>query len=580
MGVGPAKMRNKNDINPMKSLSHYSMLFIALTSLAFSSLTSAATMTSTVNRNEIGTNETLTLVVSIDKQVDTSSLDLSPLQENFEVLGSTPQSRSSFNIVNGKSENRASTTWTITLVPKNEGVLTIPAFTVDTETSKAISIAVSNAVKGANSSAPLDVKVSANANQVYQNQQLIVELEISAQDNVGDLKGPQLVIQNADIEVLDQQNFRRVDNGIARQVVLLKYSVFAKEAGEIIIPVMTYTALVNARRRVFGSSGTQVIARSKQLNITVKAPPPNNAQQWFPAEDVVIESKWSGDASNLNVGEPITRIITVTAKGQLASAIPPLDLGVLDANLKSYKDQAQLDTSKSTNGFIATRIESAAIVANRAGNFVLPEVTIEWWNTNTDQWQTSTLEAQSLTITGTAAPINAVAAQTPLNSNQFDTVSNTNNGSKTTWQLISGLLLVVVLVQFFFLTARRRPKAEPVIVNAKGQSEQQAWAVLQSSLKSENSRSIRNSISAWGAVILNVGAPVSLETLAFEGIKAGGSEKLRDVFAALDKHLYRDEEKPQISEIDKLLKEHREKLKKVTIKQSKQSADLKPLYPR
>ena len=140
-------------------------IFLSLMSVSLNSF--GATLSSTVNRNQVSTNETLTLTVSIDEQVNTSSLDLSELERDFEVLGTSPQSRSSINIVNGRSVQEATTVWTITLVAKRDGRLTIPAFSIGTAKSQAITINVSNAKHSSSSNLPLDVKVSSNRCLLY-----------------------------------------------------------------------------------------------------------------------------------------------------------------------------------------------------------------------------------------------------------------------------------------------------------------------------------------------------------------------------------------------------------------------------
>jgi len=569
----PPNELQKNDISIMKRLSHYLLPILLI--LAVSSLANAATLTSSVNRNQISTNETLTLTVSIDEQVDSSVLDLSALQENFEILGTTPQSRSSFNIINGKSQKSASTTWTITLVAKNEGILTIPSFSVKSATSRPITVKVSDASSGKSSDLPLEVWVNTDTTEVYPNQQFVVEVELSASSNVRDLNGPQLVIADAQVEAFDQQSFQRVDKGLARQIVILKYSVFANQAGELTIPVMTFTGLQNGRRRVFGSTGTQVIARSKQLTIKVNQAPIVDGQQWFPADNVSIDSDWSGDISSLKVGEPITRTITVSAIGQQASAIPPLRLESLSDGLKSYKDQPRLDTGKSSQGFVATRIESEAIVANKAGQFEVPAVTIDWWNTKTKQWQTSTLEKQTLVVSGIAI----AASDQSISAGVVNPVaiSNTNDDTQPNrlWQLLSGVLLTIVLIQFYFLMRRPATKSNTVVDENKSTSEREAWATLQASIKSDNSRAIRHSIITWGRAVLDVDHQVSLQSIA----KLDKSNALSELFNALDQHLYQGKNKPDSLEIDKALKELRARVKKSNNEKPNTKLTLNPLYP-
>lgn len=556
------------------------MLLVLSLGIALSAAANATTLSSTVNRNQVSTNETLTLTVAIDEQVDSSLLDLAPLQENFEILSASPQSRSSFNMINGRSEKSASTTWAVTLVAKNEGILTIPSFTIKSAKSKPISIKVSNAKSNSNSNRALDVKVTSSAKEVYPNQQIIVEIELSARRNVRDLNGPQLVLPNADVQAFDQQNFQRVDNGIARQVVVLKYSVFAKQAGELTIPVMTYTGLENARRSLFGANGTQVIARSKPINITVKDAPISNGQQWFPAQDVSIKSTWSGDISTLKVGEPITRTVTITAKAQLASAIPPLEQPPLVADLKSYRDQPQLDTAKSTQGFVSTRIESEAIVANQAGAYVLPEISLSWWNTNTKKWQTSVIEAQTLNVSGVAETVDNSADRIDANTPIVESNPSGDSTPNTLWQLVSAGLAIIVLIQFYLLIRKPAPNPKPASTEKKNQSEKACWSALQRALKSNNGHEIRSALLDWGRVMLNTQNPLSLDALAQAGVRAGCVEEdLQPALTSLDRHLFAGGKMPNRDVLTKELAPLRTHLKKSIGSSQKAKPALNQLYP-
>jgi len=566
-------------------------IFLSLISLSLNSM--AASLVSTVNRNQVSTNETLTLTVTIDEQVDTSSLDLSELERDFEVLGTSPQSRSSINIINGRSVQEATTVWTITLVAKREGKLAIPAFNIGTANSQAIAITVTNAKKSANSTLPLDVSVSANREVIYPNQQFIVTVELSAQRDVRDLSGPQLVVADADVEALDQQNFQRVDNGIARQIVVLKYAVFAKKAGKLTIPILTYTGLKNARRGIFGNSGDQVIARSTQIELEVKEAPinaSNSKQSWFSADNVSISSQWSTDISSLTVGQPVTRTITIAAKGQHASAIPPLDtLGTLDG-LKSYKDQPQLETGKTSEGFIASRTESEAIVANKAGEFTLPAQSIEWWDNTSKSWKTASLAAETLVVTGSALALSD--APSPNAQPVLQTDNNADLGPNNIdhtakllpWQILSAALGLIVIFQLYLLRRLRGTRKLKATENLSLATEKSSWSTLQGALKSNQAAiEIRNAIVTWANSLGLSAEPMTLTKLS----KIADDSALSESLSALDRQLYQaqsDQGSGQsLDDLSSQLSNFRSKIRqtqdKLNAKNGQHHDSLKPLYP-
>lgn len=566
-------------------------IFLSLMSVSLNSF--GATLSSTVNRNQVSTNETLTLTVTIDEQVNTSSLDLRELENDFEVLSTSPQSRSSINIVNGRSVQESTTVWTITLVAKRDGRLTIPAFSIGAAKSQSIGIDVSNAKSSRSSNLPLDVKVSSNRSTVYPNQQFIVTVELSAQRDVRDLSGPQLIVADADVEPLDQQNFQRVDNGIARQIVVLKYAVFAKKTGKLTIPILTYTGLKNARRGVFGNTGDQVIARSNQFELdVVDAPAGMSKQAWFSADDLSIQSKWSADISDLKVGEPVTRTITLIAQGQHASAIPPIAALTNIDGLKSYKDQPQLETGKTSEGFVASRIESEAIVASKAGEFTLPELSIQWWSNDTESWQTATLEAETLTVSGTALPINDTQGLTALpelpnpNIVSLDPQQSQSDATKTLlpWKILSGVLGLIVLFQFFLLRKRSNSSTVDSSDRPSSTSERTAWADVERSTKNgDQTKEIREAILRWANSLGISSERITLSKLS----EIVDSHALSESLNALDRQLYQAqgaELTEQLlndlrSELSSFRSNIKQQLDKDNDKNSSQVNGLQPLYP-
>lgn len=494
-------------------------------------LSYAGTLNSTVDRNKISLNETLALTVSYDEQVDSSSLDLTVLAENFEVLSANPQSANTVSIINGKRTRQAKTTWTVLLVAKKTGALSIPSLVVGNDKSNAITIDVSDGTQANTSDQPLEVWVSTSRDKVYPSQQLIVTVEISAQRNIADLNGPQLIINNAAVESVGQETFQRVDNGVARQIVVLKYAVFATQVGELTVPIMTYTGVQGGRRSIFGSSGSQVVARSEQLTVKVEEPPksgspPFDSAPWFPAENLTIASSWSGDKNAIKVGEPITRTIAIRALGQVANIIPPLERPSQSNTYKSYKDQPQLDTTFDSNGFIGVRLESEAIVASNVGELKLPALEVNWWNVDRQQWQSTKLPAETIQVLAADKSDNSeplIEKPNLINDLSLDQSASSNSillssddRALTIWHMLTVLLLLVCAVQTWLLfrlnSARGRLQDTPLDAH-RASTEHEAWRQLKNAISDGQASSIRQHLAAWAKAALASEQAVSLRTL-------------------------------------------------------------------
>ena len=570
---------------------------IALAALCFSTLSIAASLKSVVNRNQVSLNETVQLLVELDQQASTEALNTSVLLADFDVLGVNPQNNSSVTIINGQTTQRTSTKWVVTLAPKREGLLTIPAFTVAGAQSSPITITVKNdSTAGSQGTAPMSASVKISKNQAYPNEQLVLTIELSAASDVSNLNASQLEIQNADFELLSQNSFNRINNGIARQVIELKYLIFAKEPGQLTIPAQSYTGVKGGSRSFFGQRGKQVVARTRSINVEVLEKP-TSINAWFPANEVDIKSNWSGDVNNVSVGTPITRTVTITATGQRAEAIPPIRTSPTSKDgFNSYQDQAQLNTEKTANGLLAKRIESEAIVPSIEGEIILPAVTVDWWDTTQARWQQATLPAETIVAKpGLSAPESQAAPAFRENESQS---ANTVQGNLRNqalfskawpWQTLSAFLALVCLGQWWLFNSRVKEETSNTSPESNNENEAKSWQALQSALQSApktgDATNVHGRLISW----INSYTPERESTTLNEFINSTDSPELKSQLSNLLENLYGAKnkmDKPDISTdfitLAQLLKlERQERLRSTNARSRKNARNdkLAPLYP-
>lgn len=573
----------------IRHLSQVRTVFFKLFTLMLiinSAIVSAATLTSTVNRNSMSTDETLRLVVSIDEKVDSSQLDFSGLDNDFEILGVAPRNSSSISTINGKTTRVSTTQWTITLAAKREGDLQIPAFTVNQNSSQAITIKALSAEKfsstGNVQSAPLLATGLADKASVYPGEQIIYQIELSAATNVSGLNGSALDIAGAKVEVLSQQQGQRIDNGVARNIIVLKYAIFAEQSGELLIPSITFTGLIGGSRSFFGNQGRKVVGRTNPLPIEIKVKPSSNKAPWFPAEAVIISSSWSADPSLIKTGAPVTRTLTITAQAQLASAIPPLNQPALtQTSIKSYKDKPTLNDQKTNADFVATRVESEAIVVNSAGEVELPAISVDWFNVNTEKWEQAILPAETITVSGQAV-VQSTPIITPVIPSEMSTaLPSTSQKTSWLWPLATAALAFICLIQAYFLF-RPAPRTN----NEPGQnslkiSEAAQWKSVVQSFKSNDPNSIRDSVVKWARSAHPQENLVNLNVL-FKQLAPSLNDsikRLEESLYSVNTEAYSNKDKAKLREE---LTDYRQGLiaKYLMEKQSKSSAELKPLYSK
>jgi len=557
-------------------------VLIFLTGLILVNLAQAASLTASVDRNKISINETLTFQLRYTAKADANQLDLSTLKQDFDVLSLHPQTSSNLSIINGQTKREELTIWNITLAPKQEGAAVIPSFNINGDVSDAIRIDVVKASASIPQQQPIIVRLSADVTTAYPGQQILIKVELLAQNSVSNLSGDQLRLDDAEIELLDQQSFRKVENGISWQIVEWTYSVFPEKAGTLAIPAQLFSGIIqtNQQRNVFDpfrqQRGQRISARSSATAITVKDIPETNGLPWFPASNVSIQSSWSGDTSQMRVGEPLTRTIQIVANGQRSSVVPPLPENS-SLTYKTYKDQPQLENQPTTNGIVGIRQESEAIVPSAAGLLELPEQRVTWWNTNSNSWQEAVLPAETFEVlpalknTGFAPPSGVPQFLPDQEGNSVKIVESTS----LWWKIATATLAFICLIQLWLLMTRKAPqKASNSVSNAPNTSQNKAWKELQKALKSDDPQAIRNTLLAWSQIAIPGQRTPGLQSLAHH-LDYTGSEDLRTQLNKLDESLYKGKADLDIPTLTKAINHLKSSLENKPDKKE----GLAPLYP-
>jgi hypothetical protein len=102
----------------------------------------------------------------------------------------------------------------------------------------------------------------------------------------------------------------------------------------------------------------------------------------------------------LSVGEVLRRTITTTIANAPAMIIPPLEPDPIEG-LGIYESPAVVNDSDASRGAlpVGTRTEIISYVAENAGEFTLPGISMRWWDTSRNEARTSELPAVVFSVT-------------------------------------------------------------------------------------------------------------------------------------------------------------------------------------
>ncbi len=486
------------------------------------------------------------------------SPDLEPLEQDFEVLGTSRNSQHS--IVNGKTES--SLEWHVSLAAKREGALVIPPIEVDGDKTDAIIIQVSKSSFAEKSGGfePVFIQSEVDTDDVYVQGQLILTVRIYY--GVALSRGAQLSdldIPNAVVKQLNEASYETRVRNMNYNVHEVKYAIFPQRSGSLEIPSQTFSALMASGRRSgslfdnFGSPsrGRPIRASSEAHTITVK---PQAAEftgsDWLPAENIELLETWSKELSELKAGEPITRSLIIESKGLQGSQLPPLDVADLQG-AQQYPDQPETADELNSMGVVGTRIESQAIIPANGGQLRLPEVRLPWWNTRTDRQEVAVIPAQVLQVDGplaapaeTAQSVQAAspADLTPLGQDNDDTnIVDTNldasapGGVNPFWQYATILTLILwAATVLYFVLSRKQTLTTDVIVS-KQPLVKVARASLTEACNENNPARIKHALIQWARVVTGKKHLSSLSAVA----SALPNDALKRELKALDQALYK-----------------------------------------
>nr|WP_274620718.1 BatD family protein [Colwellia maritima] len=367
-------------------------------------------------------NESIVLTIIADDSVERDALDTSPLLTSFIIARTEVSSQTS--IVNLSMSK--TTQWQIVLMPRSTGNLIIPSLTIDGHQSQPITLQVlDQGSTGSKQKQDIFVTAELSSNDIYVQQvvTLTIKLHVGVQIQRGSLTEPTL--EGATIEQIGKdQESDGIVNGKRYRIIERTYAITPEYSGELTLttPMFSGDVMVQSQRRSgflsFGETKPVNVLGDK-LSLNVRPIPDSfpisDNSRWLP-ELLTLHQEWQPEAADFKVGEPITRTITLTAAGIGKAQLPNI---VMEAPLwlKVYPDQAEEHANLTKERLISQKRQNFALVASHAGEYVLPKITIAWWNTITNKYQQAVLPEQKIIIKANPdAPKSLVTntAQAPL----------------------------------------------------------------------------------------------------------------------------------------------------------------------
>ena len=562
----------------------YSMALAATLALAGSH--SWAALTATADRTIIDSNETLQLLVRLDSQALIGEPDFTVIESDFEILSTSRQQQ--YSRVNGQTQSY--TDWNLLLAPKRTGRLLVPSIKYKKDISNAIEITVRKATAASAAGQPVYTETLVDKSEVYIQEQLLLTHRLYTSVPLRDLGLDPLQVEDAVMQKVSETQFQKNIGGKNYQVVEIIYALFPQASGKLQIPALRFFAYEtsNSRYGGFSSRGNRIVRSTDAKNIDVMARPANiDLDNWMPASSITLNQQWSNSLDQLKVGEPVTRTISISAKGLTAAQIMPLSFSESD-DYKIYPDQPQLDDSADASGVNGIRRESFALVPNRPGEISLPAVTLRWWDSGKQRMQTAKLDPVTLQVAAaevskvnpynsapaTAAPTNRLPLETPLVAPK-SLLEELLSSLLLQISLASNLLLVALLAIIWLRrSSTPAPRTDLSGLDSAPLELKQLLTNIERAARKSDLAPLRDSLLAWGRCIF---PQQKIKTLA-EIASLLDDVQLQQQFDLLDQALYNNStgQQPDLKLLVNLVRNGIVPRSKNT---TSDRAELKPLYP-
>lgn len=511
----------------------------------------AAAVEAWLDRTQVAEGDSVQLTLEAHGQVD-GQPDTAPLRRDFDILGTSTGSR--LSIVNGRSD--ASTQWILTLSPRHSGEIEIPSLRVGAAKSPPLQLRVSRSpAPGAAAGADIFIETTLQPRQPYVQQQVIYTQRLlhSMPIDSGQLSEPKP--DNVLVRRLgDDRQYATTRNGRRYQVLERRYALFAQHSGRLTLAAPVFSGEVADSRsngatdpwqRFFGNGSLfgrspfsgllaptrRVHIRGEATGLSVRARPAQApAATWLPAQGLTLQAYWQPQNAQVIAGEPVTLVLDIEARGLTGGQLPDLAPAAAPG-FKVYPDQAQRKTEDGANGVIGHLQQRIAFIPQQSGEFTLPAVRMQWWDTGADAPRVAEVPPRRVQVTAAAAqtpaaaagqppPAPATAAPAPASRPEPAAVPVAPS-ARPVWQVgfwpwISALLAAGWLLTLIYGWRRRTRQQPPAPTGSAARPEKASAARHRflAACRADDATGARRALLDWAALHWPEDPPAGLQALA------------------------------------------------------------------
>lgn len=455
----------------------------------------AQTLTADVNRREVPEGETFMLILTYDgSEKDTP--DIGVLNDDFTIYSVGNSVRNQMINGNFSSERQ----WNLVLMPKSTGEITIPAIKLGSSESRPLTIKIikageaysgdnlQNGTPQPNQKPRFFIQGSIDTPNPFVQEQMNYTVTLY---DAGGLQGQEPSFVNADakdwvIRSLGNPEVKSVTiNGINMREIKFNYALFPQRSGKLTVPQARFDGyyLTKSEPRVdpfrdlfrddfmgFRLNMNDMFATRNPVTLVTKPieadikpiPQENGGNWWIPAQNVVLYSQFEPEKPQFKVGEAVKRNIYLKAEGVLDNQLPDISFKNI-AGVKQYPEKPVVK-SVVENGKVVSVAQIANVyIPNRAGEAVIPAISVDWFNVKTNKLEKATLPEIKINIEAGAPTAVSETVSTPeqeenISPDKREKTTVTPSGSTAfNPYLLTGMafILGILLTALFFMLHKK-----------------------------------------------------------------------------------------------------------------------------
>ena len=173
------------------------------------------------------------------------------------------------------------------------------------------------------------------------------------------------------------------------------FTIFPQTTGEFAVPPVPVTLVV---AQDDAARSPEIVLRTESL--TIEARLPSGAEGHglvLSTPRLTVSEQYSRSTDGLRVGDSFERRVTMTIDNSVAMLLPPMEFATSDG-IAVYPARPEVTDTRNRGSMSGTRVDGATYVMEAEGVYVLPAITLHWWNLRTSQLEEEELSQVELTV--------------------------------------------------------------------------------------------------------------------------------------------------------------------------------------